>query len=138
MLLGRLQPGPRKAANQSRGSPLLDKLGGVRQVAWPHTPAAWKKCGALQAPPTLPAPQPKECTGQQKGAHVPFWISPMFSHICAHSTSTSHQLLPSVSRAGCLECQQGRYVPRNTENSYDSNFCMHASIPLKKMNKILL
>lgn len=136
MLLGRLQPGPRKAANQSRGSLLLDKLVGVGQVARPHTPAAWKKFGALQAPPTLPTPQPKECTGQQKGAHVPFWISPMFSHICAHSTSTSHQLLPSVSRAGCLERQQGRYVPRispseNTENSYDSNSCMHASVPFK-------
>lgn len=90
VLLGRLQPGPRKAANHSRGSPLLGKLGCGSGSA-PNT-SCLEKFGALQVPLTLPVPQPKECIEQQKvcgGAHVPFWISPMSSHICAHPTSTA-------------------------------------------------
>lgn len=65
LLLGRLQPGPRRAANHSRGNPLLGKLWrGVAQPKHLLLPKVWSVSGS---PAFLsPTPKPEECTESQQ------------------------------------------------------------------------
>lgn len=132
MLLGRLRPGPRKAANHSQRSPLLGKLVGVAGPKHLLLRKVWSTPGS-----------PHPANAQAQGVHraagartcAPLDQPHVQSHLC-----TRHQHKPSaaslsdeshpVSRAGCPGHQQGKYAPgilpsENTKRRCNLNFaCM--------------